>query len=113
MKRKVMKVPAETTLQYLQLFNGLFELTTKELAVLAEFVEVHLHLRNTGVQANAFSSDMKKKVAERLEMPNYNHLNVYIKQLHDKKAISKMEGGYKINPLLVPMGEKEVVFQLT
>jgi len=112
-KRKILKVPAKTILQYLQLFNGLFELTTKELEVLAAFVTLHLHLKKTGVLANAFSSDMKKKVGETLGFDNWNHLNVYIKQLRDKRAIRKIPGGYEIHPFLIPQGEKEIIFRLT
>lgn len=111
-KQKILKVPATTTLQYLQLFNGLFELTTKEMEVLAAFVTLHLHLKKVGVMANVFSSDMKKKVAEQLGFDNWNHLNVYIKQLRDKKAIRKIPGGYDIHPFLIPAGEKEIVFRL-
>lgn len=112
-KRKVLNVPAKTTLQYLQLFNGLFELTTKEMEVLAVFVMLHLHLKKTGVLANAFSPDMKKKVGEILEFDNWNHLNVYVKQLRNKRAIRKIPGGYEIHPFLIPDGEKEIVFRLT
>ena len=112
MKRKTIKVPAKTPLQYLQLFNGLFELTTKELQILAAFVTLHLAVRRTGVMVNVFSSDMKKRVAKELKMSDFNHLNVYIKKLADKKVIKKVSGGYTINPLLIPNGESEVVFQL-
>jgi hypothetical protein len=111
-KKKILKVPAKTVLQYLQLFNGLFELTSKEMEVLAVFVTLHLHLKKTGVQANAFASDMKKKAGEQLGFDNWNHLNVYIKQLADKRAISKIPGGYAIHPFLIPSGEKEIVFRL-
>jgi len=111
-KKKVLRVPAKTHLQYLQLFNGLFELTTRELEVLAAFVTLHLHLKKTGVQVNAFSADLKKRAAQELGYDDFNHLNVYIKRLHDKKAIKKVPGGYLINPLLIPLGEDEVVFKL-
>ena len=112
MKRKVIKIPTKSVLQYLQLFNGIFELTTKELEVLAAFVELHLRLKASGVQANAFSSDMKKNVAESLGMDDFNHLNVYIKQLVGKKAIWRTAGGYAINPWLLHSGEEEIVFRI-
>jgi hypothetical protein len=80
--------------------------------VLAAFVELYLRLRTGGVQVNAFSSDMKKNVAEKLGMSDFNHLNVYIQRLADKKAITRVDGGYTINPWLIHQGEREVVFRL-
>jgi hypothetical protein len=112
-KRKVLRVPAKTAIQYLQLFNGLFEMTGKELEVLAAFVTLHLALLKTGVPVNAFAAEMRKRVAKELAMADSSHLNVYIQRLRQKKAVEKIPGGYLIHPLLIPGGEKEIVFKLT
>lgn len=112
MKRKVYTVPAKTPYQYIQLFNGLFELTEREMEILSKFIAAQLSLDKKKVAINPFVTEIKKRIAEELEMSNFSHLNVYIKRLKDKKAISKVPGGYSINPMLLPSGEKEIVFKL-
>jgi len=45
-------------------------------------------------------------------MVDFNALNVYIKRLHDKGAIKANDDDYDILKVLVPRGEKEVLFRL-
>jgi hypothetical protein len=109
---KTVKVKANTPKKYLQLFNGIFNLTKKESEVLAVFIALHLSLKAKRVQLNAFSTEMKKEAAKELGKADFNTLNIYIKRLAEKKAISKTDDGYEIHRLLVPEGENRIIFKL-
>ncbi len=87
------KIEVKTTYQFLQVFNGILELTEKELQVLSSFIDL-------GDTVNLCSADNKKKVAESLEVKDPNTLNNYVKRLKDKGAIRKTKNGYKLSGLL-------------
>lgn len=110
MKQKIINHKVRKVGDYVRLMNGLFGLTDSELQVLAEFITIHLTISKYKIQVNAFSTDMKKKVALRLGKSNFNSLNTYIKALADKGAIRKIAGGYEIDDKLIPIGESQVVF---
>ena len=112
MEAKIVKIRVNTTRKYLALFNGIFKLTPKEQEVLAVFIHIHQSLKDQSLQINPFSTEMKKKAAKVLKKDDFNTLNIYIKRLVEKKAISKTTDGYKINHLLVPDNEKRVIFEL-
>jgi len=76
-----LKINTDTTLKYIQVFNGILELTQKELLVLAEFIIV-------GDPANLCTVETKQIVANNLGFTDFNTLNNYIKRLKDKKALS-------------------------
>ncbi len=81
--------------EYLQLLNGVLNLTGTELKVLAEFIEYDARVCG---QALA-----RKIVAKRLNMKNVAVLNNYIKSLKDKGCIYKdITGVYKYNSLVCP-----------
>lgn len=100
------------TEDYIRTFNGIFELSPKEIEILAAFVDIYNSLRKSSVNINPFSTEMKKKVANKLGRNDFNTLNNYIKSLRDKNAISKSVDGYKIHSILIPMGEEAVMFKL-
>lgn len=95
---KKITINAKTTIKYLQVFNGIFNLTDNELKVLGTLIEN----RET---VNLCSSANKKKTAEKLGIKDFNTLNNYVKRLKDKKAIISTKNGYDVNPMLVP-GQK-------
>ena len=109
---KKFNITIADTKDYIETFNGIFGLSDTEMQVLAEFVDIYLSLKNSSLNINPFSTDMKKKVAEKLGRDDFNTLNNYIKSLKEKQAISKSVGGYQIHPLLIPMGEQKVEFNL-
>lgn len=112
MKRKVIKIPVRNVLQYIQLFNGLLELTDKELSIMAAFITMYLAIKKTGVEMDDyFSAPIKKRVAKELGIP-VSHLYVYMGTLSEKKAILKTGRNYAINPMLIPWNEEEVVFKI-
>ena len=86
MSRKI-QIKADTTFKYLQVFNGILELTYKELLILSKFID----LSETN---NICSADSKKKVAEDMGVDDPNTLNNYVKRLKDKGAIVKSKNGY-------------------
>jgi len=92
MTRKI-KIKPTTTYQFLQVFNGILELTDKELEVLALFID-------HSSTVNLCSAENKKVVAEKLDINNPNTLNIYVKRLKDKGAILKTGDGYEVAKLL-------------
>ncbi len=101
MSRKI-TINADTTFKFLQVFNGILELTDKELLILSKFIDI-------GAQ-NLCSADSKKLVAEELDMKDPNTLNNYVKRLKDKGAIVKNSNGYKLSKLIQP--QKSVVIEI-
>lgn len=98
------KIKADTTLQYLQVFNGIFELTDKEMVVLAKFIDL-------GEKDDVCSINTKKLVADMLDIEDYNTLNNYVKRLKDKGVLLKNKNKYRVIPYLLP--ENNVVIQIT
>lgn len=76
-----LKINTDTTLKYIQVFNGILELTQKELVVLAEFIDI-------GDPSNICTVETKQIVASNLGFTDFNTLNNYIKRLKDKKALN-------------------------
>jgi len=87
------KINPTTTYQFLQVFNGILELTDKELEVLSNFIDLSTTI-------NLCSPENKKLVAEKLKIDNPNTLNIYVKRLKDKGAIKKTKNGYILSKLL-------------
>ena len=92
MERKI-KIHPKTTYQFLQVFNGILELTDKELDVLSKFIDLSETINLCSVEA-------KKAVAESMGISNPNTLNIYVKRLKDKGAIQKTKNGYKVSKLI-------------
>jgi hypothetical protein len=92
MKKQTLTINVNTTLKYLQIWNGIFKLTSKELQILSAFI-------NSPVVAS-FSVEGKKSVSELLNLKDFNTLNNYIKKFKDKGVISKKDDKYALHPLL-------------
>ena len=91
MSRKI-QIKADTTFKYLQVFNGILELTDKELLILSKFIDL-------SETKNICSADSKRKVAEAVGIEDPNTLNNYVKRLKDKGAITKNKDGYIVSQL--------------
>ena len=98
MNKKRITVNIDTTYKYLQIWNGIFDMTNKELEILSVFVDV----QNITEEVNLCSVRNKKEVARNVGIKNYNTLNNYVKRFKDKSIILKRNGYYIINPLLSP-----------
>ena len=90
--RKI-NIKTNTTLKFLQVFNGILELTDTELRVLANLIDL-------SETVNLCSPANKRKVAEIMEIKDHNTLNNYVKRLKDKNAIVQTKNGYGLSPLL-------------
>tara|TARA_R110000744_G_scaffold5893_1_gene20763 strand:+ start:83 stop:403 length:321 start_codon:yes stop_codon:yes gene_type:complete len=101
--RKV-KIKANTTLKFLQVFNGILELTYRELQVLSKLIDL-------GQTKDLCSVTNKKLVSDDMGIKDYNTLNNYVKRLKDKNAIKKTVDGYILNPVLVR--KNDVVIEIT
>ena len=98
MIKKKITVNINSTYKYLQLWNGIFNLTNKELSILAQFIDVQIDTKDK----NLCSSPNKKIVASNIGIKDPNTLNNYIKKYKDKKAIRKKGREYRLNPMLHP-----------
>lgn len=89
------KINTDTTFKYLQVFNGILELTQKELLILAELIDV-------GDVKDLCTIETKKQVATNVGLEDFNTLNNYIKRLKDKGALVKQGSRYSPMPYLIP-----------
>mgnify|MGYP003663955493 FL=1 len=102
MKIKTIKVNIDSTYKYIQLWNGIFNLTDKELTILSSFIDVN----DITEEVNLCSVKNKKAVSQMIGLKDYNTLNNYIKRFKDKGVILKNANTYKINPFLYPDADK-------
>jgi|TARA_R110000823_G_scaffold198964_3_gene330127 hypothetical protein len=102
MKIKTIKVNIDSTYKYIQLWNGIFNLTDKELTILSSFIDVN----DITEEVNLCSVKNKKAVSQMIGLKDYNTLNNYIKRFKDKGVILKNDNTYKINPFLYPDADK-------
>ena len=93
MKKKI-TVNIDSTLKYIQLWNGIFNLTDKESSVFSTFIDV----QSITNEVNLCSVRNKKEVARIVGIKDYNTLNNYIKKFKDKGVMLKNMNIYKINP---------------
>ena len=98
MKKKQITVKIDTSLKYLQLWNGIFNLTEKELQILGAFIDV----QSITNELNLCSVKNKREVARIVGIKDYNTLNNYIKRFKDKKVITKDNNNYILNAFLNP-----------
>ena len=98
MKKKKITVNIDSTYKYIQLWNGIFNLTDKELSILSSFIDVN----NITEEVNLCSVKNKKEVSRIVGIKDYNTLNNYIKRFKDKGVILKHNNIYKLNPFLYP-----------
>lgn len=89
-------IKVNSTYKYLQLWNGIFNLTDMELKVLSTLVDFQIQEK----AENLCASDIKKKAARSLGISDFNTLNNYVKKFKDKRAIRKVGKNYVLNQLL-------------
>ena len=80
------KIKANSIYKRLQIWNGIFNLTNKELEVVSAFIKVNI----TAKRKNLCSKKNKDEVARILLFDDPNTLNNYIKKLKDKGALIKL-----------------------
>ena len=87
------KINADTTLKRIGIWNGIFNLTRKELEVLAALID--------SKDSNIVSADSKRDAAKIVCITDFNTLNNYVKRLKDKKALLYKNKTYSLHPLLL------------
>jgi len=97
-------IKTDTTYKYLQVFNGIMELTDKELLILSKLIDL-------GETVNLCSAKNKKIVADDLDIKDPNTLNNYVKRLKDKGAILQTKDGYELAKFLENTNLIEIVKQ--
>lgn len=89
-------INADTTIKQISFWNGIFDLTKKEIEVLANLVDAE-SITNTG---NIADVKNKRAAARNMGISDYNTLNNYIKRLKDKKALAVTNNNYTLHTLL-------------
>ena len=102
MKNKKITVSINSTYKYVQLWNGIFKLTDKELTILSAFIDVNI----VNDEVNLCSVKNKKEVSKVIGLKDYNTLNNYVKSFKDKGVIKKNNNIYILNPFLHPDTDK-------
>lgn len=98
------KVKIKENKHYVRLINGIFNLTNKEIDVVAAFLDLE-------AKGYLFSKENKERVVEKLKIGSYNTINVYMKRFVDKKVLFKNGKKYQFNPLLKPINsDTEITF---
>tara|TARA_A100001391_G_scaffold161914_1_gene120879 strand:- start:155 stop:472 length:318 start_codon:yes stop_codon:yes gene_type:complete len=96
------KIKANSIYKRLQIWNGIFDLTNKELEVISAFIHVNIKAK----RKNLCSKKNKDEVANILNFEDPNDLNNYIKKLKDKGALTFNKGSYQVNKMLNPQISK-------
>ena len=102
MKNKKITVSINSTYKYVQLWNGIFKLTDKELTILSAFIDVNI----VNDEVNLCSVKNKKEVSKVIGLKDYNTLNNYVKSFKDKGVIKKNNNIYILNSFLHPDTDK-------
>jgi predicted transcriptional regulator len=97
-KKRKITVNIDTTYKYIQLWNGIFNLTEKGMQILSAFIDVQV-ITN---EDNFCSVRNKKEVARIVGIKDYNTLNNYIKRFKDKGVVIKKDSLYSLNTFLDP-----------
>jgi len=97
MEKKI-TINVNSTYKFLQVWNGIFNLTSMELKVLSSLVDCAAGLGDI----NICSPDSKKAAAKVLGIKDYNTLNNYVKRFKDKGVLNKNNNIYSLNPFLDP-----------
>lgn len=96
------QIKANSIFKRLQIWNGIFNLTNKELEVISAFIKVNIKAK----RKNLCSKKNKDDVAKLLQFEDPNDLNNYIKKLKDKGALTFNKGSYEVNKMLNPQIKK-------
>jgi len=89
-------IKVNSTYKYLQIWNGIFNLTEKELKILSLFVDANKEKEGVNICTPA----AKKLVAKQLGFTDHNTLNNYVKKFKDKGVLLKRGRNYSLNKLL-------------
>tara|TARA_R100001440_G_scaffold7949_1_gene15376 strand:+ start:1915 stop:2268 length:354 start_codon:yes stop_codon:yes gene_type:complete len=89
-------INADSTIKQISIWNGIFDLTKKEIEVLANLIDAE-SITMTG---NIADLKNKQAAARAMGISDYNTLNNYIKRLKDKKVLVLSDNSYTLHTLL-------------
>lgn len=89
-------INADSTIKQISIWNGIFDLTKKEIEVLANLIDAE-SITMTG---NIADLKNKQAAARVMGISDYNTLNNYIKRLKDKKVLAVRDNNYTLHTLL-------------
>jgi len=93
------KVPVKSTFQAIKLWNGIYDLTDKEITILAILIDTD------------YTEFCNKKHRENVALATgskHGIISTYIKRLKDKHAITHKEGVYEYSKLFKELDSVEV-----
>ena len=93
-----LNIKANSIYKRVQIWNGIFDLTNKELEILSAFIKVNLSSKSK----NFCTKKSKDEVAKIMKFEDPNTLNNYIKKFKDKGTLLLTNNYYKLNPFLNP-----------
>jgi len=97
-KKRKISVNIDSTYKYIQLWNGIFNLTEKGMQILSAFIDIQT-ITN---EENICSVKNKREVARIVGIKDYNTLNNYVKRFKDKGVVIKKDSMYSLNTFLDP-----------
>ena len=93
---KKITIPVDSNYKYVQFWNGIFNMTPKELDILILFLECAKDYEDMCNIGN------KQCVAKAIGFKDKNTLNNYVKKLKDKNVFIVKRNSYTLNKLLNP-----------
>lgn len=93
------KVPVKSTFQAIKLWNGIFDLTDKEIVILASLIDTE-HVE--------FCSKKHREETALSTKSKHGIINSYIKRLKDKHAITYKDGVYNYSKLFKELKSVEI-----
>jgi len=98
-KKIKLKIPIADTFQSIRLWNGIYNLTDKEISILAKLIDTeHKEFCN---------KDHRTKAAEAAGI-TLGVINTYIKRLKDKKAVVIKDNVYEYSKLFKELDNVEI-----
>jgi hypothetical protein len=93
------KVPVKSTFQAIKLWNGIYDLTEKEITILAVLIDT---------KAEEFCSKKHREDVALATGSKQGIISTYIKRLKDKHAITHKNGVYEYSKLFKELNSVEV-----
>ena len=93
------KVPVKSTFQAIKLWNGIYDLTEKEITILAILIDTN---------TDQFCSKKHREDVSLATGSKQGIISTYIKRLKDKHAITHKDGVYEYSKLFKELDSVEV-----
>lgn len=118
MKLRYKSSKEELVLNYLQILNSIFGLSTNEVKMLALFVKLYIGYKNVDIPIElkweqVFNNKSRNYVQEEMGFKHRTHVDQYIQHLRRKGLIEHNGNYYTILPLAIPnTDDRTITFEL-